>query len=210
LLLSLSTAGVIYLHIRNKHQELLSKEQKLLKQAENNYANSLKQVEENSREIDKLNSLLNEKENKSKQLERELTFAKKELLEKRNALIIASNKEKELSEQVFMESDIYSLFHKAAFTPRLNLSTKEWNSLHRHFSKTYPDFLSKIQELYPNPSEHELRICLLLKMKISLTGIANLLNSSKPSITNARTRLYEKIFGKKGKASDLDKFIAEL
>ena len=210
LLLSLSVGIVIYFHIQKKHQTLLSKEQTLLKQAEDNYANSTEQVEKNLKEIDRLNSLLKENEDKSKQLEKELTLAKKQQLENQNALIIASQKEKELSEQAFMESDIYSLFHKAAFTPGLHLSVKEWSTLHRHFHETYPNFLPKLKELYPNPSEHELQICLLLKMGITLTGIANLLESSKPSITNARTRLYERIFGKKGKASDLDKFIAEL
>ena len=209
-ILSSSIATTIYFHVQKKHQVLLSKEQMLLKQAKDNYTNSLKQTEDNLKKINILNTLLKENENKSKQLKQELTLAQKELLEKHNALIIASNKEKELSKQVFMESDIYSLFHKAAFTPGLHLSAKEWSSLQRHFHETFPHFLPKLQELYPNPSEHELRICLLLKMGISLTGIANLLNSSKPSITNARTRLYEKIFGKKGKACDLDKFIAEL
>jgi Rad3-related DNA helicase len=210
LLLSLSIGIIIYFHIQKKHQTLLSKEQTLLKQAEDNYANSIEQVKENRQEIDRLNSLLKENEDKSKLLEKELALAKKLQLESQNAFIIASQKEKELSEQAFMESEIYSLFHKAAFTPGLHLSAKEWSILHRHFHEAYPNFLSKLKELYPNPSEHELRICLLLKMGITLTGIANLLESSKPSITNARARLYERIFGKKGKASDLDKFIAEL
>ena len=210
LLLSLSIGIVIYFHIQKKHQTLLSKEQTLLKQAEDNYANSIEQVKENRKEIDRLNSLLKENEDKSKLLEKELALAKKLQLESQNAFIIASQKEKELSEQAFMESEIYSLFHKAAFTPGLHLSAKEWSILHRHFHEAYPNFLSKLKELYPNPSEHELRICLLLKMGITLSGIANLLESSKPSITNARARLYERIFGKKGKASDLDKFIAEL
>ena len=210
LLLSLSIGIVIYFHIQKKHQTLLSKEQTLLKQAEDNYANSIEQVKENRQEIDRLNSLLKENEDKSKLLEKELALAKKLQLESQNAFIIASQKEKELSEQAFMESEIYSLFHKAAFTPGLHLSAKEWSILHRHFHEAYPNFLSKLKELYPSPSEHELRICLLLKMGITLTGIANLLESSKPSITNARARLYERIFGKKGKASDLDKFIEEL
>ena len=139
-----------------------------------------------------------------------MAIAKKELLEEQNALILASDKERKLSKQVFMESDIFSLFHKVAYTPGLHLSAKEWSSLYHHFQMAYPDFLTQLKELYPNPSEHELRICILLKMGISVTGIASLLESSKPSITNARTRLYEKIFGKKGKACDLDKFIAEL
>ena len=210
LFLSLCIGIIIYFHIQKKHQTLLSKEQTLLKQAEDNYANSIEQVKENRQEIDRLNSLLKENEDKSKLLEKELALAKKLQLESQNAFIIASQKEKELSEQAFMESEIYSLFHKAAFTPGLHLSAKEWSILHRHFHEAYPNFLSKLKELYPNPSEHELRICLLLKMGITLTGIANLLESSKPSITNARARLYERIFGKKGKASDLDKFIAEL
>ena len=210
LLLTLSIAATIYLHIKKKHQAALAKEQTLLKQAEGNYKSSLKKAKENQEKAKELASILEENKNKYSKLEQELSIAKKDLLEKQNALILAFNKEKELSKQVFMESDIYSLFHKAAFSSKIKLSAKEWNSLHHHFHEAYPNFLSKLKELYPNPSEHELRICLLLKMKISLTGIANLLNSSQSSITNARTRLYERIFGKKGKASDLDKFIAEL
>lgn len=210
LLLAASIAATIYLHIKRKHQAALTKEQTLLKQAEYNYENSLKKAKENQERAKELASKLEGNKNKYSQLEQELSIAKKDLLEKQNALILASNKEKKLSEQVFMESDIFSMFHKAAFNSSIKLSAKEWNSLHHHFHKAYPNFLPQLKELYPNPSEHELRICLLLKMKISLTGIANLLNSSQSSITNARTRLYERIFGKKGKASELDKFITEL
>ena len=210
LLLALSISAAIYLHIKKEHQAALAKEQTLLKQAEYNYENSLKKAKKNQDKAKELASMLEENKNKYSLLEQELSIAKKDLLEKQNAFILASDKEKKLSEQVFMESDIYSLFHKAAFKSSIKLSAKEWNSLHYHFQEAYPNFLPQLKELYPNPSEHELRICLLLKMRISLTGIANLLNCSQSSITNARTRLYEKIFGKKGKASELDKFIAKL
>lgn len=188
----------------------MANKQTLLKQAENNYENSLKKAEENEQKAKELTSMLEENKNKYSQLEKELSIAKKDLLEKQNALILASNKEKELSVQVFMESDIYSIFHKAAYTSNIKLSAKEWNSLQHHFHQAYPNFLPRLKELYPNPSEQELRICLLLKIKVPLTGIANILNCGQSSITNARTRLYGRIFGKKGKASELDKFIAEL
>lgn len=210
ILLLLGIGTTIYQHMQKKHQTALSKEKILHIQTEEKYNNSLKKIKENQLEIDKLNDLLNQNENKSNHLKQELAIAKKELLEEQNALILASDKERKLSKQVFMESDIFSLFHKVAYTPGLHLSAKEWSSLYHHFQMAYPDFLTQLKELYPNPSEHELRICILLKMGISVTGIASLLESSKPSITNARTRLYEKIFGKKGKACDLDKFIAEL
>ena len=210
ILLLLGIGTTIYQHMQKKHQTALSKEKILHIQTEEKYNNSLKKIEENQLEIDKLKDLLNQNENKSNHLKQELAIAKKELLEEQNALILASDKERKLSKQVFMESDIFSLFHKVAYTPGLHLSAKEWSSLYHHFQMAYPDFLTQLKELYPNPSEHELRICILLKMGISVTGIASLLESSKPSITNARTRLYEKIFGKKGKACDLDKFIAEL
>lgn len=210
LLLAVSIAATIYLHIQKKHQAALAKEQTLLKQAKYNYENSLKRAKENQKKSEKLITLLEENKKQYSQLEQELSIAKKDLLEKQNALILASNKEKELLAQVFMESDIYSLFHQAAYKSSINLSAKEWSSLKHQLHEAYPNFLPQLKELYPNPSEHELRICLLLKIKISLTGIANLLNCSQSSITNARTRLYERFFGKKGKASELDKFIAEL
>jgi hypothetical protein len=50
----------------------------------------------------------------------------------------------------------------------------------------------------------------MLKISIPLTGIASLFNLSKSAVTNQRTRLFEKLFGYKGKAAELDKFISDL
>ena len=136
--------------------------------------------------------------------------AQKELLEKQNAQIAAEHKEQNIRVQILKESDIYALFQEAAFNPKIKISMKEWSQLDIAVNKAYPNLTSKLRELCPNITLHELHLCYLLKISIPLTGIANLFNYSKSAVTNQRIRLFEKFFGYKGKAAELDKFIADL
>ena len=143
-------------------------------------------------------------------MENELLKAQKELLEKQNAHIVAGNKEQDIRIQVLKESEIYVLFQEAAFNPKIKIGTKEWTQLETAINEAYPNLLSKLRELYPNITLHELHLCYMLKISIPLTGIASLFNLSKSAVTNQRTRLFEKLFGYKGKAAELDKFISDL
>ena len=210
LLLLIATTILTMLFIKHKHQTILFKEKILQKQAIQKYEQSIEKVKENEKNIRKLDVCLKQAQKDKKQLENELLKAQKELLEKQNAQIVAGQKEQDLRIQVLKESDIYALFQEAAFNPKIKIGIKEWNQLERTVNETYPNFLPKLRELYPNIALHELHLCYLLKISIPLTGIANLFNYSKSAVTNQRTRLFEKLFGYKGKAIDLDKFISDL
>jgi len=210
LLLLIATTILIVLLIKEKHQTILFKEKILQKQAIQKYEQSIEKVKENEEKIRKLNICLKQTQKDKKQLENELLKAQKELLEKQNAQIVAGQKEQDLRIQVLKESDIYTLFQEAAFNPKIKIGIKEWNQLERTINEAYPNLLPKLRELYPNIALHELQLCYLLKISIPLTGIANLFNYSKSAVTNQRTRLFEKLFGYKGKAPELDKFISDL
>ena len=210
LLLTIVATILILLLIKQKHQTILFKEKILKKQAIQKYEQSIEKVKENEETIRKLDICLEKSRKDKKQLENELLKAQKELLEKQNAHIVAGKKEQDIRIQVLKESDIYVLFQEAAFNPKIKIGTKEWTQLETAINEAYPNLLSKLRELYPNITLHELNLCYLLKISIPLTGIANLFNYSKSAVTNQRTRLFEKLFGYKGKAAELDKFISDL
>lgn len=210
LLLLIATTILIVLLIKWKHQTILFKEKILQKQAIQKYEQSIEKIKENEETIRKLDSCLKQTEKDKKQLENELLKAQKELLEKQNTQIVANQKEQNIRIQVLKESDIYVLFQEASFNPKIKIGMKEWSQLDIAINETYPNFSSKLRELYPNITLHELHLCYLLKISIPLTGIANLFSYSKSAVTNQRTRLFEKLFGYKGKATELDKFISEL
>ena len=195
---------------KQKHQTILFKEKILQKQAIQRYEQSIEKVKENEETIRRLDSSLEQTKKDKKQLENELFKAQKELLEKQNAQIVAGQKEQNIRIQVLKESGIYALFQEAAFNPKIKIGIKEWSQLDIAINEAYPNLLPKLRELYPNITLHELHLCYMLKISIPLTGIASLFNLSKSAVTNQRTRLFEKLFGYKGKAAELDKFISDL
>ena len=210
LLLLIAITILFVLLIKQKHQTILFKEKIRKKQAIQKYEQSIEKVKENEETIRRLDICLEQTEKDKKRLENELFKAQKELLEKQNAQIVAEHKEQNIRVQILKESDIYALFQEAAFNPKIKISMKEWNQLDIAVNKAYPNLTSKLRELCPNITLHELHLCYLLKISIPLTGIANLFNYSKSAVTNQRIRLFEKFFGYKGKAAELDKFIADL
>ncbi|MBO4550314.1 MAG: amino acid ABC transporter permease, partial [Bacteroidaceae bacterium] len=73
----------------------------------------------------------------------------------------------------------------------------------------YTSFTEKLYSLYPM-SEHELHVSLLIKMHLQPKDIALLTAHSKESIATTRSRLYSKVFGRKGSSKDWDDFILSL
>jgi hypothetical protein len=73
----------------------------------------------------------------------------------------------------------------------------------------WPGFLARLQE-FCHLTPQERRVCLLLKIGLPPAAIAQLTAHTKQSVTNTRSRLYEKAFGRKGKPSQWDEFILSL
>ncbi|MBQ9645501.1 MAG: hypothetical protein IJV24_03955 [Prevotella sp.] len=73
----------------------------------------------------------------------------------------------------------------------------------------HPAFLSRLQE-FCRLTPQERRVCLLLKLGITPAGIAQLTAHSKQSITNTRSRLYKKAFGRQGTPAQWDEFVMSL
>lgn len=73
----------------------------------------------------------------------------------------------------------------------------------------HPAFLNRLQE-FCRLTPQERRVCLLLKLGVSPAGIAQLTAHSKQSVTNTRSRLYKKAFGRVGSPAQWDEFVMSL
>ena len=82
----------------------------------------------------------------------------------------------------------------------------DWKDLEKSFRSYLPTFEHSLLSLH-ELSQLEWRVCMLIKLSFSSSDIARLVNRSPTTIPSIRSRLYEKFFMKKGKASDWDDFL---
>jgi tetratricopeptide (TPR) repeat protein len=73
----------------------------------------------------------------------------------------------------------------------------------------YPGFLVRLQE-FCHLTPQERRVCLLLKLDLTPAAIAQLTAHTHQSVTNTRSRLYKKAFGRQGAPADWDEFVRSL
>ena len=59
-------------------------------------------------------------------------------------------------------------------------------------------------------SELEYQVCLLIKLRITPTEMADVLSRDGSTISTVRSRLYKKVFGSKGGARDWDEFVLSI
>ena len=72
-------------------------------------------------------------------------------------------------------------------------SESYWNEFLLVFTRTYPDFFAKLKEQFPDLSQHELRICALVKLNLTQQDMVDILNISVESVRKARYRIYKKM-----------------
>ena len=85
----------------------------------------------------------------------------------------------------------------------------DWKELAEAVNSIYIGFTEKLYSLY-NMSDQDYRVSLLIKIRIQPKDIATLTTHSKESVASTRSRLYQKVFGKKGSTKDWDDFILSI
>lgn len=113
-----------------------------------------------------------------------------------------------IDKSTLMSSPIY-LRMKQYLNEGRNMSESDWAELTEAIETTYAGFTDKLYSLY-RMSEQDLHVSLLIKMRIQPKDIATLTAHSKESIATTRSRLYQKVFGKKGSTKDWDDFILSI
>lgn len=111
-----------------------------------------------------------------KQQNTELLTAKNELQVRLEKLESAGIKElQELIESDKLHSDGY------------------WNEFLVLFSRVYPEFFKNLKAAHPDLTQHELRICAMIKLNHNVADTAKVLNITVESVRKVRYRLYKKM-----------------
>jgi hypothetical protein len=90
-----------------------------------------------------------------------------------------------------------------------NMTDNDWVELTEAVNSIYDGFSEKLYSLY-NMSDQDFHVSLLIKIRIQPKDIATLTAHSKESIASTRSRLYQKVFGKKGSTKDWDDFVLSI
>ena len=115
----------------------------------------------------------------------------------RNQEIQLSIEQQRIAEQTIKQSDIYKLFRRASLEEGINIGAKQWKSLQLEFNKVYPNFILHLKELCPRSTDVEVKICMLSKLGMPQSHIANVLKYTRGGISLACERFHKKIFGTK-------------
>lgn len=111
---------------------------------------------------------------------------------------------------VILVLTIYVWFHTPEHWDAIRENSPQWKELEERVNEVYPGVSQTLLRHYPKIKTSELHVCLLVKIGISVSGMARIMDLTKSAISNIRTRLYEKIFEDKGSTDDFDKFILGL
>ena len=111
-------------------------------------------------------------------------------------------------EKAFVESDDYQNLRRR-ITRGERLTDADWSDMEERMKAVYPGFSNHLYSLY-DMSEQEYRVCLLLKLRVPPSEIATVMIKDVSTISSMRSRLYRKVFNRKGGAKDWDEFIASL
>lgn len=109
---------------------------------------------------------------------------------------------------IILSSPVY-LRIKQYLTDGRSMSEDDWGELTEMVNNVYTGFSEKLFSLY-RMSDQDYHVSLLVKIRMQPKDIATLTAHSKESIASTRSRLYQKVFGKKGSTKDWDDFILSI
>jgi hypothetical protein len=89
------------------------------------------------------------------------------------------------------------------------MGEEDWQQLAMLVDSVYTGFSEKLYSLY-KLTTYDYHVCLLVKIHVLPKDIALLTAHSKESVSTSRSRLYQKVFGKKGSAKDWDDFLLSI
>jgi len=90
-----------------------------------------------------------------------------------------------------------------------SMNDEDWKELTEVINNTYTGFTEKLFSLY-RMSNQDYHVSLLIKIRLQPKDIAILTAHSKESIASTRSRLYQKVFGRKGSTKDWDDFVLSI
>lgn len=164
-------------------------------------------VEANRQKIEELEMLISKLGSENTMLRLELE-EKKAKLDYVNTMARIESEKREHAEGDIFGSTIYLKIQRLAAEGK-TMGEQDWRQLAMLVDGVYTGFSEKLYSLY-KMSTYDYHVCLLVKVHILPKDIALLTSHSKESVSTSRSRMYQKVFGKKGSAKDWDDFLLSL
>lgn len=174
---------------------------------ETQQSQSQQNIAQNEAKIRELETLLQKLGDENSLLRLELE-EKKATLDYNNKVAMIENEKRQQAETVIFSSEIYHRLQQCLNSGR-SLSHQDWTQLAELVNSIYTGFTEKLYNLY-RMSEQDYHVSLLIKVRIQPKDIALLTAHSKESVASTRSRLYTKVFGRKGSSKDWDDFVLSL
>ena len=201
---SVTYIALFVVTVQNSRRKILTLQERLAK------ARAMQEeydIEANQQKMAELELLIKKLGDENSMLRLELE-EKKAKLDYNNKVARIENEKRQQAETVIFSSDIYQRVQECLNKGR-SLTHKEWTELAQVINSIYTGFTEKLYSLY-RISEQEYNVCLLIKMRLQPKDIATLTAHSKESVATTRSRLYSKVFGRKGSSKDWDDFILSI
>jgi len=170
-------------------------------------AQSQQSISRNEAKIQELETLLQKLGDENSLLRLELE-EKKATLDYNNKVAIIENEKRQQAETVIFASEVYRRVQECLNTGR-PLTHQDWTELAEVVNSVYSGFTEKLYGLY-RMTEQDYHVSLLIKVRVQPKDIALLTAHSKESVASTRSRLYQKVFGRKGSSKDWDDFVLSL
>lgn len=174
---------------------------------ESQQAKSAQSIAQNEAKIRDLEALLQKLGDENSLLRLELE-EKKATLDYNNKVAMIENQKRQQAETVIFASDIYHRLQDCLNTGH-SLTHRDWAELSEMVNSIYTGFTEQLYSLY-RMTEQDYHVSLLIKVRVQPKDIALLTAHSKESVASTRSRLYQKVFGRKGSSKDWDDFILGL
>ena len=210
LIVVVTYATLFIVTVQNSKRKILQLNERLQKidaLREEKEAKSVQRIEQNQQRIAELEKIIHKLGDENSMLKLELE-ERKAKLDYNNKVARIEQEKRQQAESVIMGSDIYRKIKELLARGR-SMSDDDWKAVTQMVNEVYTGFTERLFSLY-RMSEQDYHVCLLIKIHIQPKDIATLTAHSKEGVASTRSRLYQKIFGKKGTTKDWDDFILSL
>lgn len=201
----LVAAFVIIRYFLNVRRHAKEQHERVKKYLRRRHEREMQGVKRNSERIRQLEGELASSGKRQSELRNSLMRNEAEMLELRNKLMAFERQHSELLAADFAETEEYKLFHDPTARP----TSADYHRLVAALDGAYDNFTQRLKDFYPGISENEIWICCMVKTNLSAKAICGISVYTLSSLSMAKSRLYGKMFNKKGTAKDLDNFIKD-
>ena len=161
------------------------------------------QIRINKKRIEELEEKLSSAGERLTELQKKLIETEADMLGKKNEQILSEQRHKDALVAELESSEIYVKYH----TSGLAYDNSDFLQLKDALNTAYDRFVFRLAELYPDVRYDEMYVCCLTKIRLASKEMCAVLDCRANKISMTKTRLYLKIFKKKGSVADFDDFI---